>query len=429
MKILLAVPPFYRFLGSHGNSVHLGLGYLSAMLRREGHEVAQVNFDYLPSNDYANQKGLFEENEHYKERINDPYSTVWVDVGKTLVEFQPDVVGINVFSSSVRQAEIIAKECKRLEKEPVVIVGGPMPTIAPELLTDKHFDIMVGGQAESCIVELEKWCDIKKMMDVPFTVECIPPQDLNALPFPDRDNYLNSYRYLNLSPIITSRGCKFNCKGCAHRKMGGSYRHRSAGNVVNEIIYLQTKDVKFLRFFDDSFSTDRGRVIELCKCMRFNVVDVDWLAETRIDLLDPELLKIMHEAGCVRLKVGVESGSKRVLKWLRKGMKVEQMVAGCKMIKDSGIGLTINTMFGMPNETNKDLQKTIDLCKKIDADYVTVSSYVPYPGSEVFKLVPEHRQKEYPYWTHTMRHPVLNDSLDQGLIDDLLNLNEGLKRV
>jgi len=137
----------------------------------------------------------------------------------------------------------------------------------------------------------------------------------------------------------------------------------------------------------------------------------------------------MRRAGCTRLKIGIESGSKKVLKWLRKGIKVKDVVAGCKMIKDAGIELTVNTMFGMPNETNKDLQKTIDLCKKIDPDYVTISSYVPYPGSEVFDLVPEEKRKDYPYWTHTSRYPVLNNSLDQGLIDDLLNLNEGLRRV
>ena len=427
MRILLCVPPFYRFLGSHNNSIHLGLGYLSSQLRREGHVVKQVNFDYLPTNDYANQKKLFEYADQYRLNVHNNYNPKWKEIEIAIEKFSPDIVGISVFSSSTRQVEIIANKCKRLEKKPVVLVGGPMATIAPELLKDiKEFDVIVRGQAESMIGNIVRRDDKRGR----GKVYCVPPEYLDALPLPDRHNYLNDYRYLNLSPLITSRGCKFNCKGCAHKIMGGSYRYRSTANVIEEMYRLWCEhDTNFVRIFDDSFTMDRGRVIHLCKAMIKERMDIHYLAETRIDLLDPELLKVMRESGCQRLKVGIESGSKKVLKWLRKGISVKQMERGCKMVKDAGIELTVNTMFGMPDETNKDLQKTIDLCKKIDADYVTISSYVPYPGSEVFDLVPQDRRKEYPYWTHTSRYPVLNDKLDQGLIDDLLNLNEGLKRV
>lgn len=424
MRILLCVPPFYRMLKSHGNSVHLGLGYLSAMLRKEGHEVKQVNFDFEPSDQFANQKQLFEENEHYRENI-EKRTDIWGEITMKLARFKPDVVGINVFSSSVRQAEIIAQICKKMDNPPVVIVGGPMPTIAPEFLESMPFDRIVGGQAEHHINDIVKYSSMQQA-----TITCPPPEDLNGLPFPDRHNYLDDYRCMNLSPLITQRGCNRNCRGCAHRKMGGKLRWRSTGDVLTEMLNIvDDYGVKFFRIFDDFFSANKERVIELCREMSAVGRDVTWLAETRLDALDPELLKIMADGGCVRLKVGIESGSPKMLKWLRKGVTVKQIIDSCKIIKDVGIDLTVNVMFGMRGETNKDLQKTIDLCKTIDADYVTISSYCPYPGTDTFEMLSEEQKKDYMYFTHTMKHPVLNDKLDQGLIDDLLNINEGKKRV
>ena len=131
-RVLLIEPPFYRLMGSHFNSMCLGLCYIGAVLKEGGHEVKIYNADHLPKEDYANQRELFEHYDEYKKILNDPSHAIWKGIREKIAETKPDIVGISMLTATYRSAINIAKIVKNINKDTTVVVGGTHPTLLPE---------------------------------------------------------------------------------------------------------------------------------------------------------------------------------------------------------------------------------------------------------------------------------------------------------
>jgi len=226
------------------------------------------------------------------------------------------------------------------------------------------------------------------------------------------------------------RGCPFKCKYCCHWIMGGQIRYRSTDNIMGELELLHDRyEQKFIRFYDDTFVLNRQRVIDLCYALIKKEWDLDFLVETRVQGLDEAIVSMMKRAGLIKIKLGIESGSQRILNEYKQGTKLETIREVIPMLKKAGIEVHGNWLYGFPNETDDDLRETISLIHELDCNWNTISSLAPYPGTELFEQLDEKSQSNWKLFYHNVKQPVMNKNLSMALIEELLAVNEDKKKV
>lgn len=155
--------------------------------------------------------------------------------------------------------------------------------------------------------------------------------------------------------------------------------------MMNEVEFLSGLGVNLIYFLDDLFTCDKGRVERFCSRMQKSNLKMKWVAQCRIDNLTKDLLKLMKNSGCACLNIGVESGSERILKKLRKDLdlgKVEAMARYCRSV---GINTVGNFILGSPGEEDADRIKSIKFARKANFDIIEVLFFTPYPGSYAFR--------------------------------------------
>jgi radical SAM superfamily enzyme YgiQ (UPF0313 family) len=130
-------------------------------------------------------------------------------------------------------------------------------------------------------------------------------------------------------------------------------------------------------------------------------LSMPWKCEARTDHLNDEICELMHDAGCVRVKLGFESGSDRILKNIQKDETKEDMRRGAKMLKDANVPFTAYFMAGFPGETDDDLKETINFAKEIEADFYSLSVLSPYYGTKMyFDLIDEGFELDKKPWEY-----------------------------
>jgi radical SAM superfamily enzyme YgiQ (UPF0313 family) len=188
-------------------------------------------------------------------------------------------------------------------------------------------------------------------------------------------------------PIITSRGCPYRCIFCSKAVFGKKYRGNSPAYIVDEIRFLKERfGVKEIKFYDDVFTLDRKRVVAICMQLKEQGMDIPWTCETRVNLVDEELLRVMRDAGCYMIEYGVESGNQRILNNLKKDISLEQAIKAFKLTHETGIETVAYFMIGSPEETPETIKETIEFAKKLDPDFIQFSTTTPYPGTELYRL-------------------------------------------
>jgi len=440
-KVLLINPPFYRLMKSHFNGLSLGLGYIAAVLSKNGHEVKIYNADYESSENYADQREIFESYDNYKKILSNLNHPLWLEVRENIERFFPDIIGITMLTGTYRSTENVSRIAKELDKHIEILVGGTHPTVLPEeTIKSEYFNYVVRGEGEYTFLDLVNGVKIENIPGLTYINEreriVNNPdrefvEDLDSLPFPSRNIYLNDTRYMDYGYIMTGRGCPFECTFCASKKVWkGHVRFRSPENVVEEVKHVHDKyGTKLFYFVDDTFTLNKKRIKKICELLvESDLVDVSWICDTRVDTIDEELLRLMKESGCVRVKIGVESGSERILKMAKKKITKKQVRDCVSLIKKVGIDLTIYLMIGFPTETKEEMQETLDFARELDSTYYSLSILAPYPGTEIYddiirsgvKLPKEH----WEYFFHQSKDMILTDDIDETLIDECLSLNE-----
>lgn len=390
MKITLIFPP--SIYQTKQTMPPLGIAWLAAVLRENGFKDVFLIDSVV--NKYSNEKiiGLLKKQD-------------------------PDIIGLSFGTQNRFYAfDSIRLIKKNFPKVPIV-VGGPHPTLTADdtLKNIPEIDIVVRGEGEYSFLDLIK--TLSKKQD-PKDVKGIsfrnkkgqiihnsnrePIQNLDTLPLPARD-LLPIDKYQQKIPLsnktctsmITSRGCPYNCIYCStSEQWGHKIRHRSAKNVVNEIEYLM-KNYKLdgVGFFDDVFTIDKKRVIEICQEIIKRKLNIYWWCEARANTIDKEVIKWMKKAGCEHISLGIESASNRILKNIKKAITVEQGIEAVKIIKQASIKLKVFFMHGLPGETYQDIKKTVFLSRyleyKLGADGATQSLTVIYPGTELERIAKE----------------------------------------
>jgi len=404
MRILLIDPPFYRFIGYYNRYFPLGLAYLAAVLRENGHDVLIYDADCNVNPSKMDFTRLEDSYPLYLKSLKENSHPIWQEMRERIHNFKPDTVGITVWTTFAASALRIASLCKEYDRSVPVVMGGPHISIKHDEVMKicPDVDFLIRGEGEKTFVELAKALESKDKAKALKNINGIlyrqnreivhnPDrefiQDLDTIPLPARDLLLNkdSYNSEDMGLLMTSRGCPYNCSYCATSIWERKTRYRSIDNVINEIkLVIDKYGTRQFTFKDDSFTVNRKRVLELCDRLINEDIRINWDCNTRVNLVDEEILNKMKKAGCNGIKVGIETGSERILKLINKRISFEQCKKAVKLFRKVGIHWTGYFMMGLPSETKEDVYQTLKFMKELRPDYASFSVYEPFPGTELF---------------------------------------------
>jgi radical SAM superfamily enzyme YgiQ (UPF0313 family) len=229
-------------------------------------------------------------------------------------------------------------------------------------------------------------------------------ENLDELPFPAM-HMLPMSRYssiIGLHPVttmITSRGCPFKCGFCSKQPSDKKHRTRSPKNVATEMEELiQKYKIKEIMFYDDVITLKRDHIVGICEEILKRNLKVKWESPTRIDCVDEALLKLMHRAGCIRLRYGVESGDPEILELMNKKIDIGLVKKVFSLTKRIGIETFAYFMIGYIRETDKSYKKTLSLALSLDIDLAMFTIATPYPGTPFYDMVQSKNLIEKDYW-------------------------------
>jgi len=336
----------------------------------------------------------------------------WDAFREELTRRRPDGTALTMMSVDYNPATEAARIVKEVLPNVPVIVGGPHPTIMVEEVAEiPAFDYIVTREGE---------------ITFPWLLGCLRdgqrPEgrvfegempDLDALPFPDRELFLQEWRkygYTLDSPevpfvsdlpapfltIIAGRGCKYNCNFCqpAERHIfGRKVRKRSPGNIVAELKELRQRyHFASFMFHDDCLTENREWVLEFCDLYEAEGFLQPFFCQSRADIIakNDDMVARMAQVGLKGYFIGFESGSYRVLKFLRKGTNREKNLAAARVCRQHGIKIWANYMLGIPTETRQEVMETISMLKEIDPDWYSPAFYTPHPGSDLYDYCVDH---------------------------------------
>ena len=330
-----------------------------------------------------------------------------LDIDQTVNEVKkiaPDIIFMETTTPSI-EADYQSLELLKNATGTKVIVGGPHVTYfhrevleestAIDVVIRHEFDTKIAEVVSNlkCLKSVEgiTFRDGDKICDNGNGILC---EELDSIPFPDREvvpwqDYLEAwYSRRPFMNMMTSRGCPYHCSFCLwpQSMYGHKQRFRSLDNVFLEIKYL--KDMYGLREInidDGTFTTRKERVIEFCERMQRDRLNIIWTCNGRVDNLDDEMLREMKKAGCKMIRLGIESGSQEVLHKIKKGLTLEQIEAGVKLVKKHGIQALGGFMFGFPYDTKETVEQTISFAKKLSPDQVQFSINMCYPGTSLYE--------------------------------------------
>jgi len=406
--ILLIDPPYYRlFKDTYSLPRYpLSLGYLAAVVRsRTDWKVVAYNADFLPDCEPIKVSHLAGPGfARYRRILADPSASIWQEIAATIARYRPTVVGISCKSQTFGAVCVVARLAKRVDPAIRVVVGGPGPSLVPEdVMRCSQIDLAVRGEGEETIVRLlwalRTGASLRGIAGLVFReagrVVANPPaaslEDLDALPFPHEHaaevlHGVDRYPPEAFSHVLATRGCPFRCLFCGSRHIWGRrVRFRSARNVAEQIASLQRRGVQTVHFDDDTFGIRKDYIARLCEELRSRCPQVRWSCEMHVNLVEPDVIRLMKSAGCERVQLGIESGSDAILRSIRKGFTIDRALRAVEVIRRQGLEVETFFMVGLPDETRRTLAETMRVIRKLDGR-VCYSIFTPYPGTEAYEL-------------------------------------------
>lgn len=350
--------------------------------------------------------------------LEEPDHGFWQELEKKILARRPDLVGITCNSGNMDTVRIIVS---RLKKRGLpVILGGSHPTSLPEQsLLYSGADMVAIGEGELTLVEvLESLSGNADLSAVPSLawhengrIRVNPRgdliRDINELPVANR-SLINRSDYFG-ELIMTGRGCPFDCAYCASRTIWGrKVRLRTTESVIEELELIRNqaelKDSSMkehntdarpgrwvVKVLDDTFTVSRRRTLEILTEIVARGLNIfEFTGGVRADTLDETVVAAMAEANFKRVTLGVESGSPRMLKMIRKGETNEDVRRAVGLLRQHGIHSHAFFMIGLPDETAEDIELSKKLIREVRPNHVEINMVTPYPGTDIFaKLISE----------------------------------------
>jgi len=368
-KVVFCIPPFPNRYGLPTHP-HTGIGYLSQSLDAVGVESRVVDF-----------------------RLGNGYERL----RRTIEEFKPDLFGVTMMTYYHNLAYEIVGFLKQFDKP--VIIGGPhVSTLKEVAVTESGADYGFMNEAEISLVD---FCKNRPLKDIGGLIyrhngklkinRPVIIERLDLVPFPQYKNINMSQYARKRVPIISSRGCPYQCIFCTiSTVMGRKYRFRSAENIFSELKHWYDLGYRDFDFQDDNFTVNKERVFKLfdliekagMKCLFMQCGN-----GIRADLSNEELLKRMKDVGFRAIAFGVETFDSKVLVRVKKGETNKQIERGVKMALKVGLEVSLFFIVGLPGETTKTFKKSINFALKYRISTATFYNLIPFPETELFQWV------------------------------------------
>jgi radical SAM superfamily enzyme YgiQ (UPF0313 family) len=347
---------------------------------------------------------------------------------KVLREFGPDVVGFSIVTSAAQNAVEFISAARAALPRAAIVAGGPHATIASKHLMAAcagKLDFILRGECEHSFRSfllnfVDGEHDRKNLaryvpgffseVDGAYVANETPSiTDVNSIAMPAwdlmrPDAYPRAphgafYRKFPVAPVISSRGCAFECSFCSVRRLfGRSIRLRAPRLIADEIECLK-KDygVKEFQIIDDNFTLCREHALGVCDELVRRGIAMPWSCPNgvRIDKLDTEILDAMKKSGCYSISLGIESGSEDVLRLMDKRLNLEAVPRIVEMIVSRGMEANGFFIYGYPGETRADAKKTLRLAKSLPLTRANFALYSPLPGTRAYDEMNEGVKARY----------------------------------
>jgi anaerobic magnesium-protoporphyrin IX monomethyl ester cyclase len=382
----------------------LGLLYIAEVLKEDGHQISILDHGAM----------------------NFTYSQVleWIK------SKNPDVLGISVLTRSFVSGIKIAKLAKAYNPDLHIILGNYHTICAEKIMSKYNFiDFCILGEGEYAMRDLlrkiqkhdSQYSDVRgiyyRQNDIiKSTIPCALEEDLDQFPFPDR-SLLNNGQYkmsiggFDISEgksgtIIMSRGCPFKCRFCSVNQR--RWRHRSVENIIQEIGILESQKYREIMVMDDNFTLNPKWVIQVCKNIIKEKIDIIFHCEGRIEGTE-EMYEYMNQANFKSIFFGMESGSQKVLDYYNKMITPIKSKLAIKKARRGGIDILMASfILGSPIEKLSDIQKTMQFALDLDIDYAMFHIFEVFPGIKIWdELISQDKLDEEKYWETGVRVPEL----------------------
>ncbi|HSA07742.1 MAG TPA: radical SAM protein [Candidatus Gastranaerophilales bacterium] len=334
----------------------------------------------------------------------------WDNYINDIKQFKPDFIVMSITTATIEKDMEAFKIAKELLPEVISIAkGAHFYSCKPEELNKNIYNVMdyaISGEAEFIIADLLKALLEKQPVNevkgifyrnqnnIVKTRDYEYVENLDDLPFPARD-LMNNKLYQRpdsgkpMATISVSRGCPFPCFYCLTPIVSGKkLRKRTSQNIVDELQECVEKHgIKDFFFKADTFTVDRNWVIEVCREITRRNLKISWGTSARVKPLDEEMLKIMKQAGCWLMALGIESANDETLKEIKKGATKQDAVNAVKMIHKAGIKIYGYYMIGFPWETRQHIEETIKFAKQLNCEFIEFHIAVPFEGTEYYNRI------------------------------------------
>jgi radical SAM superfamily enzyme YgiQ (UPF0313 family) len=316
----------------------------------------------------------------------------WSRVQEVVRELDADVFGMSCWTANRRGVALVARELRMAHPNARIVIGGPHATPLAREMLEHHaeIDCVALGESDGTLLELVSRLERGESLDGLAGAIVRTATGISAGPkrenVRDLDTLECPHRYYDTHIVMTSRGCPWACTFCgAETTWGRGFRGHSVNYVLDMLeSALARVRVRMIQIKDDTFTTNKKRVLELCRGIRERKLNFLWSCDTRVDVLSEELLHEMRLAGCQRLSLGVESGSQRILDAIHKNITVDEIVEAADMAKRYGVQVRFYMMLGNRGETRETFHETLAFLDRAKPHQYIFSCLSVYPGTADF---------------------------------------------
>ncbi len=328
------------------------------------------------------------------------------DVLERVDDSAPRIVGISCLTPNYPSGLSIAREIKKRYPRIFLVMGGVHPTVFPhEVYEETGADAVVTGEGEKgflrLVSELKQGTEPRGVIFIRKLLNNreIPFPEYSLLPAENYISYTGQLRKLRALPVMVTRGCPYHCSFCAvHSTMGKRWRAMEPHRAAEEIASLVERyNLEGVWFKDSILNLNRKWIEEFSSELNNLAPGLKWQMNTRVDLVRKDEIEMLVQRGLVQVDLGIETGTDKSLKVLKKGITVEQIARAVKILKDY-VKVAGFFMIGIPGETEDDIWQTVRLAQELELDACSWSLCQPRPGSELFALVADEVRNRAVEW-------------------------------